>query len=95
MQIVMLSSSVAQARVIAPRASNVRSRPVALAPRAVRLALRAQPQEAVETVAADAQDDKDKDDAAKDGQQEQKSNDPLELYCDDNPEADECRVYED
>jgi hypothetical protein len=23
------------------------------------------------------------------------SSDPLEKYCDDNPEADECRVYED
>ena len=23
--------------------------------------------------------------------QEPKSNDPLEIYCDDNPEADECR----
>ncbi|KAK9812842.1 hypothetical protein WJX72_004614 [[Myrmecia] bisecta] len=23
------------------------------------------------------------------------SSDPLEQYCDDNPEADECRVYED
>ncbi|CAL8468206.1 g7745 [Coccomyxa elongata] len=95
MQIVKSSSSVAQARVIAPRASRVRSRPATLASRAVRLALRAQPQEAVETVANDAQDDKNQDDAAKDGQQEQKSSDPLEIYCDDNPEADECRVYED
>merc|ERR1712037_82974 len=24
-----------------------------------------------------------------------KKNDPLEDFCDDNPEADECRVYED
>mmetsp|Transcript_22534 Transcript_22534/g.62520 ORF Transcript_22534/g.62520 Transcript_22534/m.62520 type:complete len:113 (-) Transcript_22534:278-616(-) len=25
----------------------------------------------------------------------QKSSDPLEEFCDDNPDADECRVYED
>lgn len=23
------------------------------------------------------------------------NSDPLDKYCDDNPEADECRVYED
>ena len=23
------------------------------------------------------------------------ASDPLDKYCDDNPEADECRVYED
>lgn len=23
------------------------------------------------------------------------SNDPLEQFCDDNPDADECRVYDD
>jgi hypothetical protein len=23
------------------------------------------------------------------------SNDPLEKFCDDNPDADECRVYDD
>jgi len=26
---------------------------------------------------------------------EAESNDPLEKFCDDNPDADECRVYDD
>ncbi|KAK9914947.1 hypothetical protein WJX75_002699 [Coccomyxa subellipsoidea] len=89
----MQSSSLAKARVGAPRAPAVHSRPVAMRPRAGCWAVRAQPKEAVET------DDKEKD-AAAEGEhpkelEEIVYTDPLELYCDDNPEADECRVYED
>ncbi|DBA87928.1 TPA: CP12 domain [Trebouxia sp. C0004] len=33
--------------------------------------------------------------SAADKKQAKSTSDPLEQYCDDNPEADECRVYED
>ncbi|EIE19255.1 hypothetical protein COCSUDRAFT_34249 [Coccomyxa subellipsoidea C-169] len=93
----MQSAGLARTRVVAPRASALQARPVARVPPAQRSALRAQPKEAVETV---TQDDKDKDADTEEQKQPQKLEevvytDPLELYCDDNPEADECRVYED
>jgi len=33
--------------------------------------------------------------SAADKKQAKGQSDPLDQYCDDNPEADECRVYED
>jgi len=33
--------------------------------------------------------------SAADKKQAKSTSDPLDAYCDDNPEADECRVYED
>ncbi|GJP53557.1 hypothetical protein CLOM_g12713 [Closterium sp. NIES-68] len=68
--------------------------------RAVRIVAMAQPdaKEAEEKKAAQEEKPKVEETAAAAEKTEEKkdvSQDPLDVFCDDNPSADECRIYED